>query len=195
MSEPPKVGRYRLHVESLVALRHRHDPERCAEVDCCCSTYEVVVGSKEVERIVGYLPLAAKHQPELIEDDELINPFDQVERSLWAIDTDEGGRCRFAYKTRKGETFCSIHSAALEIGVDPFQAKPRSCALWPLAISEGRNPVLSVVDDAYRFPCNKRRRTRRPALDDTVVELATTVFGERFARQLFEACEAYLADR
>lgn len=193
MSDLPKVGAYRLHVESLVALRHQHDPQRCAEVDCCCSTYEVVIGKREIDRITGYLPLAAHHQPGLIEDDELANPFDQVERSLWAIDTDESGRCRFAYKTAQGETYCSIHSAALEIGINPFHAKPRSCALWPLAISEGRNPVLSVVDDAYRFPCNKKRRTRKPVLDDSVVELATTIFGKRFAREMLEACEAYLA--
>jgi len=193
MAVHPKLGAYSIDVESITALRHRYDPARCSEKDCCCSTYEVVIGSKELARLAGYVPLAAKYQPGLIEADGYANPFDRVERTLWALDTDDDGLCRFAYKTRSGQTLCSIHSAALEAGQDPLRAKPRSCALWPLAISEGRHPVLSVAEDAYRFPCNRRRRKRSPILDPGVAELVDSVFGTSFGAKLRQTCEAFLA--
>ncbi len=190
MTRIPKVGNYRLDLEALRVLRHRYDARRCSERGCCCSTYEVVIGKRELDRITGWIPLAAQYQPGLIEDGALQNPFDQLERSLWSLDTDEDGTCRFAYRWADGQTRCSIHSAALEHGHDPFRTKPRSCALWPLAVSEGRHPVLSVADDAYTFPCNIRRRRRDPVLDPTVVEVVEQAFGKKFAADVVEACEA-----
>jgi hypothetical protein len=131
--------------------------------------------------IVDYLPLAEKHATALqASDGTWENPLDEEPGGRWTIDTDDDGRCAFAYTNRAGETRCSLHTAALEVGADPFRVKPRSCALWPLALSEGRHKVLTVMPDALEFPCNRKRSIRSKTLDPGVAEIINHRFGKRF---------------
>jgi len=175
-----EVHGIRVDVEAVMRLRHRHDPARCSAVGCCCSTYEVCLSTKEVNRVAGLMPAAARYVPHLNRDDTLDNPFDPVGRGEYVLDTDSEGTCVFAYRDRHGATLCAIHSAALDLGLDPFKMKPAACALWPLALSEDRPPVLTVQDGVYEFPCNRRRSRGARRLDAGVAGLIRAVFGPAF---------------
>lgn len=180
----PQVYGIRVDVEALLRLRHRHDPTRCSAVGCCCSSYEVCVSAKEVERIAGLLPMAAHYAPHLCADGALDNPFDPIGHGEYALDTDSAGTCVFAYRDRMGTTLCAVHSAALDLGLDPYKMKPAACALWPLALSEDRPPVLTVQDGAYAFPCNRRRSRAAARLDAGVAAIIRAVFGPEFLESL-----------
>lgn len=188
MNRTVRVGACEVDLDALAGIAHRYDPERCKARGCCCSTYEVTVGRREVERIVGCMGEAARFQPALREGDSFVHPFDEQGGGRFAIDTDEDGRCVFAYTDAAGETRCSIHSAALDMGLEPYKVKPTSCALWPLALGEGRPKRLGIQPGAFDFPCNRRRRPRRDGrLDEGVADLVRRNFGEAFLRRIEEA--------
>jgi hypothetical protein len=81
----------------------------------------------------------------------------------------------------------------LRLGLDPFRVKPRSCSLWPLSLSDGRPSVLSVCDDVFDFPCNRRRSIRAPGLDRGVGRVVEIVLGSAFRTQLERAVAAQAA--
>lgn len=174
-------------LDALQGIHHRYDPEDCKAINCCCSTYEVTVGKREVDRIIDYIPLAGKYAAGLKEAGEYVDPFEQVERHRWSIDTDEEGCCKFAYKDENQETRCSIHTAAMEIGKNPFRIKPESCALWPLAFTEGQPKTLSVMPGVLDFPCNTLRTERNGRMDEGIEELIQNLFGKPFLARLIEA--------
>ncbi|HPK03792.1 MAG TPA: hypothetical protein PLS90_15195, partial [Candidatus Sumerlaeota bacterium] len=138
----------------------------------------------ELERITGMMPHACRYAPHLRRGGRLANPFDDDGPRNWLLETDEDGRCLFAYTNADGETRCSIHSAALDLGLEPYHVKPRACALWPLALSEDRPPVLSIQNDCFDFPCNTRRRGRARTLDPGIAELIERNFGKPFLDKL-----------
>lgn len=188
----PRIGRYLVDLDALQRITHRYDPVRCAAQGCCCASYEISLGRAEVDRIAGCLPHAAAFAPWLLDRGKLTNPFDEETPSRYVLDTDDDGRCVFAYTNGAGETRCSIHSAALQLGLPPFQTKPRSCALWPLAVSEGRPPLLSIQPDAFDFPCNRRRRPRADrSLDPSIAELIQLNFGPAFLPKILVALAAH----
>ncbi len=81
------------------------------------------------------------------------------------------------------ETVCSLHSAALELGLPPVEVKPRCCSLWPLALTEGPVPVLSINAQFASFPCN----LKKPALagiDEGIQETIRIYFGDSFLSEL-----------
>lgn len=184
MIVPSRYGPIQVDLDSIRQLRHGFDPEKCKAIGCCCSSYEITVNRTEMTRVSGYIEAAAAFQPALLEDGVPINPFDPVEPDTWAIDTaeDDDERCIFAYTGPEGQTWCSIHSAALKMGKAPYRAKPRSCSLWPLALSEDRPPLLTVMEDAWDFPCNSRKTD--PAIDPGVAELIEAVFGKAFLARI-----------
>ena len=174
-------------LDALQGIHHRYDPEHCKAINCCCSTYEVTLGKREVDRIIDYIPLAGKYAAGLKEAGVYVDPFEQVERHRWSIDTDEEGCCKFAYKDENQETRCSIHTAAMEAGKNPFRIKPESCALWPLAFAEGRPKTLPVMPGVLDFPCNTLRTERNGRLDEGIEELIQNLFGAPFLARLIEA--------
>ncbi|MFT5122100.1 MAG: hypothetical protein ACI9TH_002671 [Kiritimatiellia bacterium] len=182
-----KIEGLLVDLDALQSIHHRYDPEQCKAINCCCSTYEVTLGKREVDRIVDYIPLAAAYAPGLMEDGVFLNPFDKIERHKWSIDTDEDGCCVFAYKDKNDETRCSIHTAAMDLGKNPFHIKPESCALWPLAFTEGRPKTLTVMPGVLKFPCNTLRAQRDGTLDEGIAELIEKLFGHRFLTGVLEA--------
>jgi len=147
------------------------------------------VTEKEMERAIGVLPQASQYAVQLREGDDWVNPFEPVGGRLYALETLEDGRCMYSYRGPRGETWCAIHSAALDLGLDPWTTKPKSCLLWPLALSTGRPPVLSIQDDARRFPCNTRNRHDARAIDPGIGDLLARAFGDEFRRQVEAAAE------
>ena len=173
-------------LESLIGISHQFDPDRCGKTGCCCSHYEVSLGKNEMQRLVDWQPLAAKYQPELLNSENEF-PFEEDDNKQWVIEADENGTCPFAYCNKAGETLCSIHSAALDQGQNPYHIKPKSCTLWPLALSEDSPPILSVPEGILDFPCNKKKTSKN--LSRGIDELLENVFGKAFRDAVKSALE------
>ena len=182
----------RVAVETLLRLRHACDPSLCAKQGCCCRFYEVTFTRREVSRIIGMVPHCIRYVPALAPGNDFEHPFEKAEGNVFIVDEDEDGTCAFAYRDRKGRTLCSIHSAALDLGLDPYQVKAEACVIWPLALSEDKPPILSVQEDIYHFPCNKRRRPGAKHLDPGVAGAIRHIFGEGFLRDLEAAIAALM---
>jgi hypothetical protein len=181
-----------VELDAVAELSHACDPGVCAGHRSCCAEYEVRVTREEVSRIAGLMPGASRYARQLEVDGELDNVFDGLEHGICALETDEEGVCCFAYKGSGGAFLCSLHSAAIDLGLDPYEAKPEACTLWPLALVETAPPVLSVQPDAYRFPCNHRRDGAVRALDPGVRRIVEVLFGAEFAGRLQEAVREWM---
>jgi hypothetical protein len=122
-----------------------------------------------MKTIIGALPLAAKYCPGLKDANGYDNVFDEVERGLFAIDTDENGLCVFAYLVH-AKIRCSLHSAALQIGMSPHRLKPSACSFWPLVLRQPPDAAMSICADALQFPCNRKvaAGTISPAILDSI---------------------------
>lgn len=174
----------RVDLDALRALRHECVPAQCIGRERgCCETYEVFVDRSEIGTIVGSLPDAAKYARHLRQHAEFIDPIEETDGGD-CLATHPDGRCVFAYRNGDGATLCSLHSAGVDMGLEPFQVKPKACALWPLYLVEGKRPLLTVQDDALNFPCNHRRRADAAGLDSGVAHIVRTVFGEAFLEKL-----------
>ena len=65
-----------------------HHCSGCTHTDaCCCAVHEVCVNKREMNTIIGALPLAARYCPGLENRDGFDNVFDEVDRGVFAIDT------------------------------------------------------------------------------------------------------------
>ena len=171
----PYTGSLNVDVPSLAGISHSC-PGCPSTRQCCCASYEVCVTKAEMERIIGCLPEASKFCPHLASKDGFDNVFDQVEPGLFAIDTDADGLCVFAYQ-KSGRTLCSLHAAAISLGIPLSTVKPLACILWPLALGKGDPAPLSVHTDALSFPCNTPRKQGRslcPSVENTIA----SVFGD-----------------
>ena len=145
-----------IHVDVRAIAATLHRCTGCATTAaCCCAKYEVCVSAREMSAIIGALPLAAEYCPWLKGEDGFDNVFDETERGCFAIDTHADGLCVLAYSCDAGIR-CSLHSVAEQIGVAPHRLKPIACTLWPLSLQEPPDATLSICDDVFRFPCNRR---------------------------------------
>jgi hypothetical protein len=117
--------------------------------------------------------LAARHSPTLDPHD---NVFEELSPTLFCIDTNEEGLCAFAY-FKETRILCSLHAAAAASGIPFKKAKPQSCLLWPLALSEGPKKTLSLQDDAFEYRCNKRSRKGSFSLSPAIAKNIEWAFG------------------
>jgi len=181
------IENMRIDVEALQALTHLCDPMKCiGRARGCCETYEVVVGRREQGTIVGTLDEASRFAIGLKEDGDFLEPFEETEGGT-CLNTDEDGRCVFAYDDSLGATMCSLHSAALDLGLPPAEVKPRACALWPLALVEGDPPLLTVQGGMLDFPCNRVRDEGGGALDPGVASIVEAMFGHSVLTEITAA--------
>lgn len=177
-----------IDVASIAAVAHACTG--CATVRaCCCSSYEVCVTAREMEAIIGAMPIAAEFCPTLESRDGFANVFDETEGGVFCIDTDENGLCVFAYRSARGVS-CSLHSAALRLGTPPSSVKPSSCVLWPLSLSEPPGRWLSICDDALTFDCCKPRKGKRTrTVSASFIESVGEVFGTDARAKLTTAAD------
>ena len=183
MHKPVSVGNVRIDVKALMSIRHRCRPRVCKGMPNCCSRFQIHVEEKELETIVGFLPLAEKFAPSLNCKGGYDNVFEEAEDGSFFIDADENERCVFAYSTTEGETLCSLHSAAIDLGLPPVDVKPRCCSLWPLALTKGPQPVLSINTLFNAFPCNHQKAVSK-GIDPGIQETIRTYFGASFLSEL-----------
>ena len=145
----------------------------------------------ETSPIVGCLPQAANYSPALRDGCSYVDPFEETEDGAHAaLATDPDGACVFTYRGSRGETWCALHSAALDLGIEPLAVKPQSCWLWPLALTESKPLALGVQQDAFSFPCNRRRPCTSRCLHRGVAEIVVAVFGDAFLARLNEHLDA-----
>ena len=186
--ELPLIEGVRVDIQALCRLRHACDPNLCRHTRCCCKSYEVLVDRNEASTVVGVLPHAARHAPRLRDGATFHDPFDTTEGGL-CLATTANGRCVFAFNTKQGLR-CSLHAAALELGLPPAAVKPKACSLWPLFFDESDPPLLTVQEDALDFPCN-RHNSAATSLHPGVEEIIQTVFGASFLDALRQGLRAY----
>jgi hypothetical protein len=180
----PIVRGVRIDYEQLLSIEHSCDPKLCVGCKCCCSCYDLLIEGNELSRVAGWLPGASRYAPALMDGGEPANVFEELAPGVFSIDTDEDGLCVFAWTDEAGSRLCSLHAAALAEGAEPLGAKPRSCWLWPLALSSSRPPILGRDADVFAFPCNKRRHDFRPVLDAGVTDIIRGLYGEEFLGEL-----------
>lgn len=187
--EYPVIQGIRVDVDALRALAHRCDPMLCRHMQYCCKSYDVLLDREEERRVVGMMGEAAKHAPTLIENGSFVDPIEDMFEDE-CLATDEHGECVFAYQTAQGALRCSLHSAALDLGLPPAEVKPKACTLWPLFLDENPPALLTVQDDALEFPCNTLRADMdgraRPALrlHEGVREIIEAIFGADFLAEV-----------
>lgn len=186
---PPQHQRssVEVDVESLLSLENRCNG--CARGErCCCSSYEVCVSTAELKRIIKVLPEAARFCPHLLATRGYDNVFEEEEPGLFSIDTTEDGLCLFAYRSHH-RTHCSLHTAAVMLGLPLEQVKPKVCLLWPMHFSEGEE-VLAMISDGFLFKCNARKAPGSRSLSPGFVEAIELVYGEGCGAQVKHAAES-----
>lgn len=186
MRTMPLIDGVHVDLDRISRLAHRCEPLNCRHREGCCQTYEVFVDEKQVSGIVGMLPEAARYAHGLLADGAYAEVMDDTEGGT-CLATHEDGTCVFAFKDERGATLCSIHAAALELGLPPAKTKPLACALWPLFLVEGDPDTLTVQEGVLDFPCNTVRTESDATLDNGVAGIIDAVFGRTFLRQVEQA--------
>lgn len=181
-----RINGIEIDAEAICSISHNCNPDVCKTGRCCCSCYEICIDLQELSTIIDYLSEAAKFAPHLKSGSDFENVFDELKPDLFAIDTDDDGLCVFAYLNKDGQTLCSLHSAALRLGLPPHEVKPKSCTLWPLAITEDLPLNLSTDKDAFSFPCNSQRDVQEASLCPSVADIVKNIFGTNFLEHLRE---------
>lgn len=183
MAKQVVVDNIRIDVAALMSIRHRCTPGVCKGKPNCCSCFQIHVDEKELETIVGFLPLVEKYTSSIGGDRGYDNVFEEAEAGCFLIDVDEHEQCVFAYVNEAGETLCSLHSAAIEVGLPPVAVKPKCCSLWPLALTDEHRPVLSINRLFAAFPCNHKKAVPT-GIDAGIQETIRIYFGTSFLAEL-----------
>lgn len=183
MAQQVIVSGIRIDVPALRSIRHGCRPAKCKGKPNCCSCFQIHVDEKELETIVGFLPLAEKYAASIGGEKGYDNVFEEDEDGLFLVDADENEQCVFAYMNDRKEILCSLHSAAIDLGLPPVDVKPKCCSLWPLALTSGPDPVLSINVLYATFPCNSKKAVPE-GIDDGIQETIQNYFGASFLAEL-----------
>jgi hypothetical protein len=183
----PRVAGVVVDVHALGSIEHECRPELCREGGVCCAGYDICVEEWELDKLSDGVALATNYAPHLADGPP---PFSHAFGDLYSLDTDEDGLCVYAWKDERGSVLCSIHSAALDRGLDLREVKPRPCLLWPLAESGSEPPYLSVDPEAFKYPCN-RRRPFDGRLHESIRQHVGYLFGEEFLEELDAAARRF----
>ena len=180
------VSGIQVDAQALKSVAHHCDPALCAKGQCCCDAYDIELTHSDRERVTQWFSDAASYSDRLPPDADLDMLLRRVPGvSGYLMKTVQGG-CAFAYRQPDTGIRCALHTAALRAGAAPYRVKPYGCALWPLTLSSGKPPILSVQPDAFKFPCNRHRDPDTPGLDDGVVDTLRECLGETFLKSLLE---------
>ncbi|MBL7031804.1 MAG: hypothetical protein ISR97_01325 [Nitrospira sp.] len=172
-------------IPALLSIAHSCDPLICTSSGSCCGSFEICVEADEMDRVVGFMPMASEFSEGLMSGGSFRNVFEELEPGLFAIDAGESGICVFGYHGAKDEVLCSLHSVAMQRNYKPEEVKPKGCVLWPLALSEDKPLSLSVDSEAFLFPCNKQQKGAS-RLDMGIADIIKKLFGRAFLDQINE---------
>lgn len=142
--------------ESIKSIHH--ECTGCqSKTDCCCASYDIFISEKEMQRILNIFTRIIEYCPDLMKDGEFDNVFEESEDGLIQLDTDGNGLCVFAYQGG-GMVRCALHTVAIDMDLPVEEIKPFHCLLWPMAVSSGSEPVISIQQNAHDFPCNRPQK-------------------------------------
>ena len=129
---------YLIDPRPLLDYDFKCEPKKCQEEDAyCCARFEVDITRAEAKRVAGLIPAAARYIPSLVDrEGSFANPFDDEDGYLY-LDKNDNYDCIFTYiDDAKGEKFCALHTACIDLGLNPSLEKPLPCAIWPLFVSD-----------------------------------------------------------
>ena len=172
-------------IMALLSIAHSCDPSICTFSGSCCGGFEICLEADEMDRVVGFMPMASEFADGLMSGGSFRNVFEELEPGLFAIDEGDSGFCVFGYHGAKDEVLCSLHSVAMQRNYKPEEVKPRGCVLWPLALSEDKPLSLSVDSEAFLFPCNKQR-DGASTLDPGIADIIKKLYGKAFLDKVNE---------
>ncbi len=181
----PEINGVKVDINALFSLSHKCNPTSCVDKKQCCASYEVCIEDKEIDKILPHFPEAAKFKPEIVEREFLEDLFREVEDGLVAIETNDDGQCLLGCQGENGELLCSLHCQSIKNNLSFYDAKPKSCGLWPLAEIAVETPVLTVQNDALEFVCNDQSEDLK-VLDKEVSSIIENIYGKDFLDQLNE---------
>jgi hypothetical protein len=181
----PIIQGIQIDLPVLQSICHKCKPEVCRNCPSCCSRYVPHVSLSELEKIVGCFPIIARYSSGIKNGSGYKNVFEECEDTSYCIDAKEDESCVFTYQTSSGETLCALHSVALDLRMPPVDLKPKACSLWPLALSEEPDPVLSVDRNWRDFPCNTPSDGGHQ-LDSGIINIIASCFGVSFLKQLIK---------
>lgn len=142
----------------------------------CCAMYDVCVSGEELDRIIPFLPEAAKRCPHLKTEEGYANVFEEAEKGQFSIDTHENGLCVFAFKTQ-GLIRCSLHAIEDDLGLARGSVKPGVCILWPLTFSD-KGDTLTLHDKALACDCSSLRKKPSDKISPDLLETIRYFGGE-----------------
>jgi hypothetical protein len=181
-----KIKGIEIDLEAICSISHNCRSELCSIDNFCCSKYDIMVDTHELQRVIDWMLPASKYSTNLIEDGEPVNVFSEINSRCYLIDTTEEEVCVFAWESQKnGAVFCSLHSAALEHGLEPYSIKPADCVRWPLALVNNRH--LTVVYDAFDFPCNLEKDPADRVICSSIEKIIENLYGTNFLLKLKSA--------
>jgi hypothetical protein len=181
--EKPVINGIQVDLASLRTICHKCRPDICKDRHSCCTKYAPHVSPAELERIVGCFPIIGRYAGGIEEGNGYKNVFEEWGDATYRIDANDDELCVFAYALSSGEKLCALHSAALDLKIPPAELKPKACSLWPLTLSDGALPELSVDKRWHRFPCNTISEDTLH-LDAGVINIIASVFGLSFLEKL-----------
>ena len=225
------IGKIDVDMEQIVRRRFLCDRHRCIQwtphekkdqarpiIDnSCCSQYVVPVTASDRQKVAEVLDLVRKRLPAdhpiNAEPDEPI--YDIDEEYAHVMKTQENGACQFVLY-EKGLTGCAIHKTCLEEGLDPWEYKPLTCSLWPLALvdyedEDGNERYLLTIyteatagifaedakggEDDKKFACllDQGEGDAYPRLYTTVQPVIEKTLGAAFYQKLDKQAKKYLA--
>ncbi|MBI9070372.1 MAG: DUF3109 family protein [Melioribacteraceae bacterium] len=183
----PVIDGIIVDLEKITSTKYKCDPNTCKDTGSCCSYYEITFKGNESENFIGLLGDASKFSKHIKPSKNFDNIFDENEDDTITIDHDKNGTCKLAYKNENGCVLCSLHSVSLKHNLKPFKHKPSNCSLFPLALSEDKTPVLSIQEDALRFPCTNLKKKKDGKISKEIKEIIIDLYGKGFLRKL-EIC-------
>ena len=177
-------GRYKINAAQLLDYDFNCEPKKCQEKDAyCCARFEVDLTGVEAARVAGLMPTAAGYCDGLTDEDGvLINPFDEEQGEI-SLDKNDDGDCVFTFVDEsKGEKFCALHTACLDLGLNPSLEKPLPCSIWPLFVGDGdedENGKKLIGLDLDSDPvCLTKKKLGDKKISDGVKELLIGIFKE-----------------
>jgi len=185
----------------LISIDYLCDPKLCNGQKSCCAYYDVCITEEDVNKIIPHFPEAAcfaKHIKTM--EGEYVNVFDEPDdddddddddenNGFISLDTDDDFTCKLAWKNEAGDVLCSLHSQALKNNISFYDAKPKSCCLWPLAESDSKAKSLSIDSDCVKFPCVTIKKVQDYKLNKEIALIIKNIYGLDFLNKINNAIE------
>lgn len=154
-----RVGDHFVASDHLSNYEFSCEPAKCVKKDkCCCKFFDIDITHREMQKIVGIYDTVSQFCEGLEKDGVYQNVFEK-DGSRYLLDKQENGYCVFIYFDDENNPRCSIHSAALQLNLNPSDCKPLVCTLWPYHIDKKEKGTLYLsLETDEKFPCIKKNK-------------------------------------